>query len=84
VNALEGAAERDRRQVERIVVQAWWNEALNGAGSKLKPVKHYLDHLKPKRPQTHEEMLAVWREHAVRAPGKITIRRFGPDGKELN
>jgi hypothetical protein len=25
---MEGAAERERRQVERIVAQAWWNENL--------------------------------------------------------
>jgi hypothetical protein len=73
---MEGIAERERRAMERIVAQAWWNENLNGAGAKLKPLKHYLDQLKPKKPQTAEDILAVFREHQARgAPISITTHR---------
>lgn len=83
---MEGAAERERRAVEGIVVQAWWNENLNGCGSKLKPLKHYLDLLKPKKrqgPQGSGDILAVFQEHQRRG-APIRIRHIGPDGNELN
>lgn len=81
---MEAAAERERRAMKKIVAQAWWNGALNDLGKHLKPLKHYLDRLEPQKPQTGEEVIAVWREHAARDPGKIRIRHIGPDGKELN
>lgn len=81
---MEGVAERERRRMEQIVLQAWWTANLTGAGEKLKPARHYLDQLKPKKPQTAEDVLAVFREHEARAPGAFRIKHFGPDGKELN
>lgn len=78
---MRGAAERDRRSIERIVAQAWWNSNLDGAGSKLKPLKHYLDFLKPRKPQTGAEILAVFEEYQSRG-APIKIRKLSPD--EIN
>lgn len=80
---MKGTAERDRRHVEKIVAQAWWNANLTGAGEKLRPLRHYLEQIKPKSPQTGEEILAVFREYQARG-APIRIRHIGPDGKELS
>jgi hypothetical protein len=75
---MRGIAERDTRAMDRIVAQAWWNENFNGAGAKLKPLKYYLDQLKPKPPQTAEEIRAVFLEYQARG-APITIRHVQPD-----
>lgn len=80
---MEGIAERDRRAMERIILQAWWNANLDGAGEKLRQPSHYLDQLKPKKPQTNDDVLAVFREYEARG-ADVRIRHIGPDGKELN
>jgi hypothetical protein len=80
---MEGICERDRRAMERIVLQAWWNSNLDGAGEKLRRPSYYLDQLKPKKPQTADDVLTVFREHQARG-AKVSIRHIGPDGKELN
>jgi hypothetical protein len=78
---MEGIAERDRRAMERIVLQGWWTANLTGAGDKLRQPSYYLDQLKPKKPD--ESVVAVFREYQARG-APILIRKFGPDGKELN
>jgi len=80
---MEGLAERDRRAMERIVLQAWWNANLDGAGEKLRQPSYYLDQLKPKKPQTNEDVMAVFLAHKDRG-ADVRIRHVGPDGKELN
>lgn len=79
---MEGIAERDRRAGERAVVGAWWNERL-AREQRLKGLRHYLDELKPRKPQTGDEILAVFREYQARG-APIKISRIGPDGKEVN
>ena len=80
---MRGIAERERRKVEMIVVQAWWNGNLGDLGGKLKPLDHYLRMLKPRAPQTPDQVLAVFREYEARGV-EMRVRHFGPDGKELN
>jgi hypothetical protein len=79
---MEGIAERDRRGMERIILQAWWTANLDGAGADLKRPSYYLDQLKPKKPQTDDEVLAWF--VARKAGGGVRIRHIGPDGQELN
>jgi hypothetical protein len=77
VIVMQGAAERDRRANDGSVALAWWIENLAGAGSKLKPLKHYLELLKPKKVQAAEDILAVFREHQRRGAA-IRIRHIKP------
>jgi hypothetical protein len=79
---MRGVAERDRRAIERTVAGAWWHERF-AREDKFRDLGHYLAQLKPKKLQTGDEILAVFREYQARgAPIKIT--RIGPDGKEVN
>ena len=65
------------------MAEVWWTANLDGAGSNLKPIKRYLDQMKPRKSQTADDVLAVFREHQVRGAA-ISIKHIGPDGKELN
>lgn len=59
-------------QYELAVFGAYQAEVL-ARTSKPKSLKHYLDNLKPRRAQTPDEMLAVFRSLKARgAPMKIT------------
>ena len=63
---MEAKARAAKRQGENEIAVAWYTAAFTGAASagKLKALDHYVK--KPKRAQTPEEMLAVFREFAAR------------------
>lgn len=76
MNAMEGAALRDERSIERDCALAWQIEAMAREKS-LKGLKHYLKKLKPRKPQTTDDILAVFREHQARG-AKMDIRLIRP------
>lgn len=70
---LEGCRKRDLHAYELALFGAFQAERF-ARTKKLKPLGKYLAELRPKRPQTPEEMLAVMRDlHARGAP--MTFRK---------
>jgi hypothetical protein len=84
VNAMEGAAERDRRAMDMVIAQAWWTESqrrrfeAEAAQALSRPDE-------AAKPQTGDEVFAVWQEHASpRArPDQDQAYRAGWEGAEL-
>jgi hypothetical protein len=68
---MEGRARAAQMAFEDRIAEAWHVAAFSGQ-AKLKPLKHYLDALKPRTQQSPTEMLAALK--AI-AGDKMTIRR---------
>jgi hypothetical protein len=68
---MEGRSRAAQSAFEERIAEAWHVAAFSGQ-SKLKPLKEYLDALKPSKQQTGSEMLATLK--AI-AGDKMTIRR---------
>ena len=70
---MEAKARAAKRENENAIAVAWHIAAFTGAamGGKLKKLDHYI--AKPKKAQTAEEMLAVFRQFQSRG-APMTIR----------
>jgi hypothetical protein len=71
---MEARARAAKREHENAVSLAWHTAAFTGAAmnGKLKKLDHYI--VRPKRVQTPEEMLAVFRQFQSRG-ANMTIRQ---------
>lgn len=67
---MEGRSRAAQMAFEDRIAEAWHVAAFSGQ-SKLKPLKHYLDALKPRKAQSAADMLATLK--AI-AGDKMTIR----------
>jgi hypothetical protein len=77
VIVMQGAAERDRRAMTAVSRLPGGSRTSPAPAAKLKPLKHYLELLKPKKVQAAEDILAVFREHQRRGAA-IRIRHIKP------
>lgn len=73
---MEGIALGQENAIERDCALAWQIESM-AREKRLKDLKHYLKQLKPRKPQTQEEILAVFREYQARG-AKMDIRLIRP------
>lgn len=74
---MEGAARAAQRQVERDVALAWEVERM-AREKRLRPLKHYLNDLKPRAPVSSHELVAAF--ESMKAGGlPVTITRLKKD-----
>lgn len=77
---LQGAAERERRQLEHDVTIAWNVERFSRT-KRLKPLGQYLAELRPKKPQTSDDVLAMFQSMA-KSGVPIAIKRAKKPGRK--
>jgi polyphosphate kinase 2 (PPK2 family) len=77
---MEGVVRAREGEIENAVLGAWYGERFARI-KKLQRLSVYLAELKPKKPQTGAEVLAIMQGFAA-AGVPITIRKIGKDAKD--
>jgi len=77
VTIMEGAARAANRRIESDLAIAWHVENFSRMGKAFKGLGHYLARLKPRKPQSGDEILAVFQQFQA-AGAKMTIRKINP------
>lgn len=70
---MTGCRQREQRELEHAVRTAWWVQNLARTGKRFRDLDHYLKKVRPRKPQTADEVFAIFEGFA--AIGMATIRQ---------
>lgn len=78
---IAGRQQADQHELERGVILAWMGENMARQPKGLKPPRHWLAMVRPKKQQSSADVLAMFRN--FKAQGiPVQIRKIGKEGKE--